>query len=192
MMMSDREKIRALEMEGLRRMSCCDMAMHNRLFGIKDLINKYFDKMPKYGNMVEIGSYEGVSTEYFSLFFDKVFAIDPFLSCYNQETKEMLDGAEPAFKKVLESRDNILHIRLTSVEGMAKFEPESMELVYLDGNHGEQSVMDDIASALRILKPGAILAGHDYAMIYTINGINKMIGKPDHLYSDTSWSWRKR
>jgi hypothetical protein len=183
--------VRAVEMEECRRMSCCDMAMHNRLFGINELIHDNLP-YPWQAHVVEVGSYEGVSTEFFSLFCRQVDAIDPYLPCFNQETPEMLLNAEVCFREVLARRPNIRHIRETSEIGLGEFPENSVDLVYLDGNHGEQAVMDDIRNALRIIKPGGCLSGHDYAMLYTISGIDKMIGKPDKLYSDTSWSWTKR
>jgi len=180
---------RAVEMEGCRRMQSCDMAMHNRLFGITELIHDGL-LVPSESTIVEIGSYEGVSTEFFSLFCKQVIAIDPFIP--GQEAAERLSVAFGRFQDVLSRRPNIRHIHKSSLDGLRELDSESVDMVYIDGDHGEDSVMKDIDASLRILKPGGCLSGHDYSLPYTINGINRAIGKPDKLYGDTSWTWKKK
>lgn len=52
--------------------------------------------------------------------------------------------------------------RLTSVQAAAEFQPGSLDFVYLDAGHDLKSVRADIAAWYPRIRPGGILAGHDY------------------------------
>lgn len=40
--------------------------------------------------------------------------------------------------------------------------PQKADLIFIDGDHRYESVLDDIKHALRYIKTGGIVAGHDY------------------------------
>ena len=52
--------------------------------------------------------------------------------------------------------------RMTSLEAAKDFETNSLDFVYIDGNHEYQFVVNDICEWMRVVRPGGILAGHDY------------------------------
>ncbi len=49
-----------------------------------------------------------------------------------------------------------------SVETAAQYADRSLDFVFIDGDHGYESVRDDIAAWLPKVKLGGLLAGHDY------------------------------
>ncbi len=53
-------------------------------------------------------------------------------------------------------------MRMASVLAARYFDPESIDLVFLDGGHHYDEVRQDISSYALLLKPGGILCGHDY------------------------------
>lgn len=53
-------------------------------------------------------------------------------------------------------------IRKPSVEGSKEFEDNSLDFVYIDGDHGFDYVMQDLIVWSRKVRPGGIVAGHDY------------------------------
>jgi len=53
-------------------------------------------------------------------------------------------------------------IRKPSVEASTVFVYGSLDFVYIDADHSYQAVMDDIAAWLPKVKPGGVIAGHDY------------------------------
>lgn len=53
-------------------------------------------------------------------------------------------------------------IRQMSLEAVRDFEPGSLDFVYIDGNHAFDFVIQDIIEWSRIVRPGGIVAGHDY------------------------------
>lgn len=52
--------------------------------------------------------------------------------------------------------------RMTGVEAAMFFSPRSIDFVYLDARHDYAGVMADLAAWTMLVKPGGILAGHDY------------------------------
>ena len=62
------------------------IARHSEnVFGLLDMILFIKDRVK---TMVEIGSFRGESTCIFSRFFDKIYAIDPFVWCSGMAEKE--------------------------------------------------------------------------------------------------------
>ncbi|MBL9152217.1 MAG: class I SAM-dependent methyltransferase [Verrucomicrobiales bacterium] len=53
-------------------------------------------------------------------------------------------------------------IRATSAEAAPRFADRSLDFVYIDAQHHYEAVCEDIALWHPKLKPGGILAGHDY------------------------------
>jgi len=52
--------------------------------------------------------------------------------------------------------------RMLSTEAAKGFEKESIDFIYIDARHDYCGVMEDIEHYWPILKPGGIMAGHDY------------------------------
>lgn len=53
-------------------------------------------------------------------------------------------------------------VRERSDPGLKHFADASMDFMFIDGDHHYPSVVHDCKEALRIVKPGGIIAGHDY------------------------------
>lgn len=53
-------------------------------------------------------------------------------------------------------------IKMTSMNALKHFEDDSLDFVYIDGNHDFLNVTQDMHYWLKKVKPGGILAGHDY------------------------------
>jgi hypothetical protein len=52
--------------------------------------------------------------------------------------------------------------RMTSLEGAERVEPHSLDFAYIDARHDYESVKEDLAAWCDKVRPGGILAGHDY------------------------------
>jgi hypothetical protein len=53
-------------------------------------------------------------------------------------------------------------IKAKSEDVIPDFEPNELDFVYIDGNHSYDYVMLDLILWSRIVRPGGIVAGHDY------------------------------
>lgn len=56
----------------------------------------------------------------------------------------------------------IVVYRKISMEAVREFEDESLDFVYIDGNHNFDYVMEDLVAWGRKVKVGGIISGHDY------------------------------
>lgn len=69
--------------------------------------------------------------------------------------KETLSRLEPY-------KDKIQTYRMYSTEAAKKMKPNSLDFAYIDARHDYCGVMDDLKAYWPLLKPGGIMAGHDY------------------------------
>lgn len=61
--------------------------------------------------------------------------------------------------------DRAFILRMTSIEAARIFPESSLDFVYIDACHSYQSVSQDIAAWLPKVRPGGVLAGHDYLRV---------------------------
>lgn len=151
----------------------------------------------KDGVMVEIGSYTGESTQYFaeSGKFKEIYCIDPWTNGYDDTVvvSSHCDFAivEEEFDARMAPFDFIKKIKNYSSRAAGDFSPSSLDLVYIDGNHAYDYVIDDIQLWLPKVKKGGYLAGHDYGIRDGVKpAVNKLLGDPEIVFSDTTWVFR--
>lgn len=72
-----------------------------------------------------------------------------FDECY-LETRRRLEGYHVTYHRKL------------SMEAVTKFEDNSVDFVYIDGNHRLEYVINDIAGWVEKVRPGGIVSGHDF------------------------------
>lgn len=73
-------------------------------------------------------------------------------------------------------------IQKTSMEAVSDFAANSLDFVYIDANHTFDYVMQDIIEWTKIVKPGGIVAGHDYRC-YHHDEISEQVSKAVLLYT---------
>ncbi len=163
---------------------------HNSVRGLYDLVKQFYQPNFK---MVEVGSLEGISTLLFANCVDTVYSVD----CYDYkvpptgripEHDQMFVEAERLFIERTKDVPNIVKIRKTSVEAAKDFPDASLDAVYIDAEHDEDSVREDIRAWRPKIKPGGILSGHDYILPH----INKILTQEEGLFNitvarDSSW-----
>jgi predicted O-methyltransferase YrrM len=121
----------------------------------KDMVNKF----PSGSSMVEVGCYEGKSFSY--LIVEMINANKNFnLFCVDSFTFEnLLDK----FKSNMEPLDG----KFTAIIGDSSksadvFADKSLDFVFLDADHVYERIKGDTLAWLPKIKPGGILAGHDF------------------------------
>uniref|UniRef100_A0A7S3L567 Methyltransferase domain-containing protein n=1 Tax=Amphora coffeiformis TaxID=265554 RepID=A0A7S3L567_9STRA len=60
--------------------------------------------------------------------------------------------------------------RMLSTEAAMEFEPESLDYIYVDARHDYCGVMEDLEYYWPLLKPGGIMAGHDFKSATEVKG----------------------
>jgi hypothetical protein len=101
---------------------------------------------------------------------EELISIDPWMSVDWDEYVDRSNVSQDEFERYYQiTRERLAHHgdrstiwRTTSVEG-AKFVPDhSLDFAYIDARHDYESVKEDIAAWCAKVRPGGILAGHDY------------------------------
>jgi len=94
----------------------------------------------------------------------KLYCIDPWLpytegnNVHGQEDVDQI--YEEAKKRLIPYDCRIL--KSTSMEAVKTFDDNSLDFVFIDGNHEYNYVFEDITEWTKKVKPGGIVAGHDY------------------------------
>jgi predicted O-methyltransferase YrrM len=164
--------------------------------GLRDMIN-YINRISSTKNLLllEIGSYAGDSTEIFCQSFKEVISIDPWISNIGDITNRCdMEQVYQNFIKRMEPYKNITVIRKYSYKIAQQFEPESIDVLYIDGSHEEPDVKQDILLYKGLVKPGGFICGHDYWNKFpgTVKAIDETLGKPQAKFIDSSWVIRKK
>lgn len=150
------------------RMNTMELTETNSVRGLHSIISQFYKPDFK---IVEVGSFEGVSTLLFSQFVDTVYSVD----CYDYKVPEtgripshdaLFADAEKIFIARTKDIKNIIKIKKPSVEAAKDFEDRSLDAVYIDAEHDEQSVRADIQAWRPKIKFGGYLSGHDFYLPY--------------------------
>lgn len=121
----------------------------------------------------------------------KLYGVDPYLKY--DEYREYIDQAdmdrvyELAKEKMAQAvRDGQFEfICKTSMDALADFEDESLDFVYIDGNHEGDFPYQDISGWAKKVKKGGLVMGHDFVRIkvlkFTIKDALRRYAKENHL-----------
>jgi len=112
----------------------------------------------------EVGVLTGNFTEEFCKAGLKMSAIDPWLMFYDYQHprgQKRLDQQYEQTKKTLEPYGANI-IRKISMDAVEEFPLNSLDFVYIDGNHHFRYVAEDIVEWTRRVRPGGIVCGHDF------------------------------
>lgn len=117
---------------------------------------------------VEIGTAKGMTAKNLCRYNPsaKIYTVDPYVaySEYRERGKDKLDIQ----KKIAESRLSIFPssrcemITDFSKNAVNRFEDESIDFVFIDGNHTLRYAIEDISIWTEKVKPGGIISGHDF------------------------------
>lgn len=142
---------------------------------------------------VEIGTDQG---EYAEVLFKTIpnlslYCIDPW-KAEAYEPGEQPEGKEPQLyfdKRYVETKERLLPynynlIRSTSMDAVKGFKDNSLDFVYIDGNHDFLNVTQDMHYWLKKVKPGGILSGHDFVRYPSrkFNHVQKVVNAYSQSY----------
>jgi predicted O-methyltransferase YrrM len=135
-------------------------------------------------NYLEIGTYYGANLLYFGETYglhneSKLYCIDPWEDYeeYSEYKNEQPLIYESFIKNVEKSgfKEKIIINRGYSNKEIPKFEDDFFDIIYIDGNHEPEYVLEDAVLSFRKLKKNGILIFDDYDgkdPEYIIKGIN--------------------
>jgi hypothetical protein len=112
----------------------------------------------------EIGVAKGAYSEILCKAGLKVYAVDaytPYRGYRWHTTRKTFDALFEEARDRLAPYDHQI-IRGFSTEAVKLFADNSLDFVYIDGNHEFQQVTNDIAEWSKKVRPGGIVSGHDF------------------------------
>lgn len=94
----------------------------------------------------------------------KLYCVDPYVS-YRKYRDHTRQQKFDIFRLKARSKlrgFNVKFIQKFSIDAVKEFEDASLDFVYIDANHSYEFVIQDITEWAKKVKPGGIVAGHDY------------------------------
>jgi len=147
--------------------------------------------------MVEIGCYSGDSTSIFASDnnIKMIHAIDPWQNGYDDSDgaskSRPMELVEKMFdQKMAPHKDKLKKYKMPGDEAVDKFEDESLDLVYIDGNHQYEAVKNDIIKWLPKVKKTGYITGHDIKRDSVRKAVHEVLGIPHKKFIDTSWLFK--
>lgn len=150
---------------------------------------------------VEIGVWEGENLKRLAIEchnIKKIYGIDPYQPYGNWKRFVDIDSLESAKKQAQVNISNLTNAELivkTSLLASESFEDESLDFVFIDGNHSFESAYNDIVTWYPKVKNGGLFSGDDFS----IDGVNDALFKfkrennmthEIHI-SENIWYWYK-
>lgn len=134
--------------------------------------------------IVEIGTYKGSFSCNIRAIYpnSKLYLIDPWelTEDYVENgypVTESVDDINSAYDRVVEmfkDDKNTTIMRTTSDEALREFEYETLDVVFIDGDHSYEQCKKDICNWKDKVVSGGILCGHDYK---TIKNVRKAVSE---------------
>jgi len=123
-----------------------------------------------YKDLVEIGVFQGKFSRYLLLHTNDTHlsCVDPWAEGYMHKSGNQIPGENVyqfACRRLKGFGDRVDMLRMPSLEGAKTFEDSSLDFVFIDGDHSYQAVIDDILAWWPKVRPGGVLAGHDYGIL---------------------------
>jgi len=117
----------------------------------------------------EIGVYKGWYTDELLSAGLEVYGVDPYIAYRDYDMPEIDFQKRQDFLcqkqlKRLSKYPKYHFIRKFSMDAVKDFEENSLDFVYIDAHHGLKYIVEDLWEWTKIVRPGGIISGHDYAI----------------------------
>lgn len=153
-------------------------------FDFADLYSAMIDRFPS-GHFVEVGSWKGKSAAYMAVEIANsskpivLDCVDHFHGTASEGQHRLAKDIDLAkvFASNLGDFDFVRQIQMPSVDASTLYDDRSLDFVFIDAAHDEANVTADIAAWLPKVRPGGVIAGHDYTRRFpgVVAAVKKLI-----------------
>jgi GR25 family glycosyltransferase involved in LPS biosynthesis/predicted O-methyltransferase YrrM len=172
--------------------------------GLRELSEKYIKPN---STIVEIGCYMGESAEIFleSGNVDKIYCVDPWENNYDSSDesshKAPMEFVEKSFDdRVSRFGDKVVKLKMTAERAFELIADESVDLVYLDGEHTYEANERYLNLYNPKLKHDGYMCGHDWGFgepggtgHSQTEAIRRFFkSEPMDIFQDNSWVYKKK
>ena len=148
-------------------------------------------------NLLEVGVYQGESSEIFlnTGLVSKLYCVDPWTCGYDDRddaSKTDMTAVERAFDSRVTSRYGNVVKHKGTIGTFVETKFDHIDVVYIDGSHRYEDVLNDIQTAIDHIRPSIAISGHDYfwsdgTKPCVQNAVNRLLGYPDMILGMASW-----
>ena len=160
-------------------------------------LQAFVDTLPEGLLVAEVGSYTGESLMFWLQKASQVICVDRWAD-YSENIGgttgrmviDRMDWVEHEFDRIASHYgDRVVKVIGDSLEVAARCPPATFDLVYLDAGHTYDQVVADILAWAPTVKPGGLLAGHDYDTLRASvrQAVDDLFGGPEQLHPDSTW-----
>lgn len=156
---------------------------------------------PNNATMVEIGSLAGHSAALMAQLIQSsgkiidFYSIDPLPDLYGQEafnyySQEFDVPMYDLFMRNIKSLNLLPYVtqmRITSERAARLFEDNSVDFIFIDGDHSTEGVILDINTWLPKMKKYSVMAGHDYDHKGVRDAVDSIFKPEQLMFFNTSW-----
>lgn len=180
------------------------IAEWNQIKGWFDLseaiaIQTIVKQLPPGSKLVELGSFQGRSSVAISAVLPPnsvLYCVDHFQGSEEHKNLNLdIGNLLDAFTTNIERfgvKDKIYTLVMSTTEAAEKFEPETLDLIFLDAAHDYDSVKTDVLNWYPKLKPGGYLFCDDYAPNWPgVMRALKTVGLEGKLVTGSLWMHKK-
>lgn len=137
-------------------------------FTFPELYSRMVRKFPTGSVFVEVGSWKGRSSAYMAVEIAnsnkdiRFYCVDTWQGSKEHQDRDLSNLYQTFLDNMRPVEHYYMPLKINSLEASRKFRDNSLDFVFLDASHEYEDVKKDILAWLPKLKPGGILAGHDY------------------------------
>jgi len=145
------------------------------------------------GTGVEVGVDEGVFSDYLLTWWrgQRLISVDAWMEMPANEYADTCNTSQLSMEEKYERSRSLLSShgarseirRELSVEAAAKVEPRSLDFVYLDARHDFDGVTEDLHAWFGKIRPGGLMAGHDYNDGVFVEGVHGVRSAVDGFFA---------
>ena len=130
----------------------------------------------------------------------KVYAIDPYMPYDDgpggMVTQEVIDKVKNLFLENIAPYNNVKFINLTAIEASSYIPDNSLDYIFIDGDHSYSAVTLDIKTYFKKVKAGGIFSGHDFYLNDVRRAVQEFREKHNIIdelkfVENNTWYWVK-
>lgn len=179
-----------------RQINRCARPLYGRTLGLvpnREELPHLLNTRGLVGTAAEIGVARGDFSEHILSHWQgrQLISIDPWIELSPEDYVDACNISQSAMQDSYEltrsrlerfgSRSSIW--RMTGDQAAAELTPESLDFVYIDARHTYDAVLEDLADWFPLVRPGAIIAGHDYNDGHFAQGIHGVRSAVDEFFA---------
>lgn len=172
-----------------------DPMFEQSLFTYPNLYSHMVREFSNGSHFVEIGCWKGQSASFMAVEINnsekniKFDCVDHWSDAEGCPDPTWMPTNKTLFEVFLSNTERVKHIinpvKMMSVDAAKNYDDNSLDFVFVDGDHEYAACKEDIIAWLPKMKHGGILAGHDYGWCQSVrDAVHAVLGEGQQKFTD--------